>query len=49
MPIGGVETDEQRRARQKKESEDWYAARLRGYLAMHGVLSVAALLPPTNV
>jgi phage terminase large subunit-like protein len=35
-PIGGVETDEQRRARQKKESEDWYAARLRGYLAMHG-------------
>jgi hypothetical protein len=36
MPIGGVETDEQRRARQKKESEDWHAARLRGYLASHG-------------
>jgi hypothetical protein len=34
--IGQAETDEQRRARQKKESEDWYAARLRGYLAMHG-------------
>ena len=31
-----AETDEQRRARQKKESEGWYAARLRGYLAMHG-------------
>jgi hypothetical protein len=36
VPIGGVETDEQRRARQKRESEDCYAARLRGYLAMHG-------------
>jgi hypothetical protein len=36
VPIGGEETDEQRRARQKKESEDWYAARLRGYLAAHG-------------
>jgi hypothetical protein len=36
VPIGGVETDEQRRARQKEESESWYAARLRGYLAMHG-------------
>jgi hypothetical protein len=34
--IGQVETDEQRRARQKEESEQWYAARLRGYLAMHG-------------
>jgi hypothetical protein len=36
VPIGGVETLEQRRARQKKESEDWYAARLRSYLSMHG-------------
>jgi phage terminase large subunit-like protein len=36
VPIGGVETAEQRRARQKEESDDWYAARLRGYLAMHG-------------
>jgi hypothetical protein len=34
--IGQAETDEQRRARQKEESEQWYAARLRGYLAMHG-------------
>jgi hypothetical protein len=36
LGIGQAETDEQRRARQKKESEDWYAARLRSYLAMHG-------------
>jgi phage terminase large subunit-like protein len=36
VPIGGVETAEQRRSRQKEESEEWYAARLRGYLAMHG-------------
>jgi hypothetical protein len=34
--LGLVETDEQRRARHKRESEDWYAARLRGYLAAHG-------------
>jgi hypothetical protein len=34
--IGQTETDEQRRARQKAESDAWHAARLRGYLAMHG-------------
>ena len=36
VPIGAVETAEQRRARQKKESEEWYSARLRSYLGMHG-------------
>jgi hypothetical protein len=36
VPIGCVETAEQRRVRQKEESDLWYAARLRGYLAAHG-------------
>jgi hypothetical protein len=36
VAIGADETDEQRRERLRRESEDWYAARLHGYLAQHG-------------
>jgi phage terminase large subunit-like protein len=36
VPIGSSQTDEERKAQAKQESEDWYAARLHAYLGAHG-------------
>jgi phage terminase large subunit-like protein len=36
VPIGGIQTDEERKALAKKESEDWYASRLHAYLGAYG-------------
>jgi hypothetical protein len=35
-PMGGSQTEAARKAEAKQEAADFYAARLRGYLAMHG-------------
>ena len=36
-PIGSTpQSEEQRKAQAKQDAEDWYAARLRSYLAQHG-------------
>jgi phage terminase large subunit-like protein len=36
VPIGSSQTEEERKAQAKKESEDFYASKLQTYLQMHG-------------
>ncbi len=36
VPVGGTDAVEQRKAKAKKEADDFYAARLQNYLAQHG-------------